>query len=388
VSINDYPVTFDDRYYLSFEVAKNIAVLTIHGENETSAKYLKSVYNSESYFLLQTSNVNQIDYSSFNAQQLIVLNEVKNISTGLGEELKKFISKGGCLVIFPHPDLDMQSYQQFLQSLSSNTYSQLSVNENKIAKMNVENELFNDVFEKIPENMDLPLVKKYFSMTKNSRTTEEKLLQLQNGESFLSKFTFGKGKMYLFTIPLDAGFSNFAKHALFVPVMYRIALLSTRNVPLAYTIGKDDVLEYDNANVSGDEVFHIKKIAETQATAKKTNDFDIIPEHKLIDSKATLFIHNQIKEAGNYSLNNHNQIATLSFNYDRKESDLKCFSSDELNTLLEKNNKTNIHLLNIAEKDFATSLNEFNKGKQLWKLCVIFVLLFLAFEVLLLRFWE
>ena len=46
------------------------------------------------------------------------------------------------------------------------------------------------------ENLDLPLVKKYFVIGKASRTAEETLMRMQSGNTFLSVTGVGSGKLY------------------------------------------------------------------------------------------------------------------------------------------------------------------------------------------------
>ena len=79
-------------------------------------------------------------------------------------------------------------------------------------------------------------------------------------------------------------------------------------------------------------------------------------------------------------------ITGISFNFNRKESDLNCFASNELKEQINNHNYNNISILNIGEKKLIDSLTEPDQGKKLWKLCIILVLLFLGIETLLLRF--
>jgi hypothetical protein len=81
-------------------------------------------------------------------------------------------------------------------------------------------------------------------------------------------------------------------------------------------------------------------------------------------------------------------ISGLSFNFNRKESDLNCFTSEELKELLVDKNFNNFNILETGTQDLKQSLMEIEQGKKLWKLCIILALLFLAVEGLLLRFMK
>ena len=75
-------------------------------------------------------------------------------------------------------------------------------------------------------------------------------------------------------------------------------------------------------------------------------------------------------------------------NYDRTESDLKQFSPDELVTEYEKNGLSTFSLVDTNNKNISKVLADIGQGKKLWKWCIVLVLIFMAFETLLLRFWK
>ncbi|MFT7544810.1 MAG: hypothetical protein ACI8YO_001594, partial [Gammaproteobacteria bacterium] len=61
VSISDYPITFDDNFYLSYDVSENINILRIGARNSA----VKSVYGEDDFFKYQESNGSSVDYSLF-----------------------------------------------------------------------------------------------------------------------------------------------------------------------------------------------------------------------------------------------------------------------------------------------------------------------------------
>ncbi len=103
----------------------------------------------------------------------------------------------------------------------------------------------------------------------------------------------------------------------------------------------------------------------------------------------SFFTHNQIKEAGNYFLTlGNNNIKGLSFNYNRKESDLSFYNLDEIKKLLKQNDLKKFSMLDNPNKNLTELISEYNQGKRLWKWFVIATLLFLFAEVVLLRFMK
>jgi hypothetical protein len=376
VKITDFPITYDDDFFFSFYVDPNLPILIINGEKESP--YFKSLFGKDDYFILNNVSEKNIDFSQFQQNKLIVLNELKTISSGLAQELKKFTGSGGTMLVVPSKDIDLESYKTFLIVNGINHYTTLDTADAKVIKINTSHQLLKNVFEEIPDNLDLPVSQAHYRLGKSSRSGEEEIIKLQNGDAFLSKFPAGKGAIYLSAVPFSEGFSNFPKHALFVPVMYNIALYSQIKLPIFYTTGRDEIVENPMPGVKNE----ILKIS-------GSNNFEIIPEQKNVDGKQQLIVHGQIKIADNFKLlSNNDTIAGLSFNFDRAESVLSYIPSDELLSAIETNGLSNYSILNPNQKEVGAALEELNLGRRLWKLCIIFALLFLLIEIALLRYYK
>ncbi|MDQ3046904.1 MAG: BatA and WFA domain-containing protein [Bacteroidota bacterium] len=385
IELNDYPVTFDDKFYFSFEVEKNIPVLSINSttsETDLSGSYINKLYGADSLFVLTNAEENKLDYSVLGKNRLVVMNGLKSISSGLAQELRKFLENGGSILVFPGKDADLPSYKEFLLSVKSNFYEKQDTVNTKVEKINLEHPVYNDVFDKktfSASNLDLPKVSSHYVMSRLTRNNEEYLLRLQNGDAFLSKYDVGKGKLYVCASGLTDEFSNFARHGIFVPTLYKIGMYSQRSSRLFYIIGKEEIIESD-IRLSGENVFHIKDL-------KK--EFDVIPEHKVLEMKTAIMIHNQVQQAGNYELSAGVEKPTgISFNFNRLESNLNAFTHDELSQKIEQFNLFNFNVLSLSENSLTNSLSELDQGKKLWKICLVLALLFLGAEVLLLRFMK
>jgi hypothetical protein len=145
-------------------------------------------------------------------------------------------------------------------------------------------------------------------------------------------------------------------------------------------IGRDDRIQIPGIQLSGDNVFHL---------VNEEKKFDIIPAHKSYGSETVLSMNGIIREAGIYDLKIRNElVSALSFNYNRKESMLKFRGQEQLNTSLEELKLNNFKVIAEESVPLVKSLSVLNEGIRLWKYCIILVLLFLAFEILLLKFWK
>jgi hypothetical protein len=210
--------------------------------------------------------------------------------------------------------------------------------------------------------------------------TGDVLMKLRSGAPFLTRFQKGKGTVYLFHSPFTGSLTNFARHAIFVPVMYRIALLSEKNQTLAGFIGVDETIDLQGVSVSGDEVFHL---------INESNNFDIIPGHRTTAEGTLVDIKNQVVLAGNYDLKaNDRLLAVPAFNFNRSESDMSFLTADQISEALGKYRLTNFEMMNAEKAEIVNHFSQLSEGIRLWKYCIILALLFLAIEVLLLKFWR
>ncbi|MGE0636032.1 MAG: BatA domain-containing protein [Bacteroidia bacterium] len=377
LSITDYPVTYDDKFFFTFNVAKNIPVLCINGKEES--KSINSLFVNDPYFILDNQNEKSVNYASLPNYSLVVANEITSVSSGLAQELKRFAQAGGSVLIIPAQNSDISSYNELLLSLEAGSISGKDSSATKVGSINYQSEIFANVFEKKKEkqNLDLPIVSKHYIISKNTKTREEILIRLNNGESFLSKYSSGKGYAYLLSVSLSDNFSNFSRHAIFVPTLYNIALFSQPSRPLFQTIGKEQSTEFANSNIAGESVYRI---------TSTDNKFEIIPEQKIIGPLTSVVLGNQLKEAGNYLLKaKTDTLFGLSFNYDRKESVLQYLSTTELESMANKAGSGNFSVVETNNKSLAITLTELNEGIKLWKWFVWLTLAFIVSEVLLIR---
>lgn len=378
LEINDYPVTYDDHFYVSYRVDVTIPVLTINAEEES--EYLNALYEKDSVFVFDQTLLRQVNYSSLPDYQLIILNNLPSLPSGLVEQLERFMQNGGHIVVFPSEELEQSNYNAFLGRFGVGNLRALDTSRTEVSALNASHLLYRDVFEEIPENMDMPSVFGHYPLRLISRSSSEPILSLQNGDVFLTQAPFGRGSIYFIASPLDSDYTNFPRHALFVPTLYKIALLSHPPQQLYYTIGKDAAIALRNVEVEGDEVFHI---------IQSEGDFDIIPSHLQSAGQVLIDPHGQIKETGNYTITkNGSEVAGLAYNYNRTESVLTYYSMDDLEEQVKDLQYTNMTVLDLQTDKVKRAISLHSQGLQLWLYFILAALLFLLAEVVLLRFWK
>jgi len=376
LTITDYPVQFDDTYYFSFNVAEEINTLSI---NETiSNKYLDAAFKGISYFKVINQQSRSLDYAKFPTYQLIVLNGLVNVSSGLASELKQYVGSGGNLLVFPGVNSNVSSYKTFLNDFPADELVALERLERNVSDVNTEEFIFKDVFENSSANLKLPITKVNYKMTNFGGRGEERLLSYRDGSAFLSKYRKERGNLYLCAAPLDEDQSNLVRNAeIFVPMLYKMAISTAKDNRIAYTIGKDEVIESNIAfTVSGEMRYKLKG---------KTEEF--IPVQRAIGNKVVLGINNQILQAGFYNLylNPTEKLNKFAFNFDRKESNLDYYNSTDLATVV----GDQIQIIEGTNAvDITQLIGERSRGIIMWRWFIIAALVFLIIEALLLRFWK
>ena len=375
LSITDYPVQFDDHYFFTFNVAEKIEVLAI---NEAGPdKYLNAAFKGAPYFRLTNQQNTNLDYAKFASYQMIVLNSINAISSGLAFELNKYVKNGGNLLVFPGNNANLSTYKSFLRAFEANQYVQFVKEEKAVGSVNYEEFIFKDVYKNRRANLKLPVTQANYQLTNFGSNKEEKLLAYRDGSTFLGKYSFDKGNLYLCSAPLSDDYSNLVKNGeIFVPMLYKMAISSAKAQRIAYTIGKDDYIDTDNLITESETVYKLKGRAE-----------EFIPEQTAIGAKVILGVYDQVKEAGFYNLflKADKPLAKFAFNYDRKESQLDYWNETDLKARV--GDQINVLTAN-ADTDYTTLIGQRSQGIPYWRWCVIAALVFLLIEGLLLRFWK
>lgn len=372
LKITDFPIQFDDTYYLAFEVRQQIQTLVINEQQPN--RYVESAFGSEAFFEKTNRNASNLDYAAFIQYQLILINELQSISTGLSAALKNYLEQGGNVVLFPSSKADLTSYNTFLSSLGAGSLSDFDTTSRVVNYYNADEFIFSDVFERSRENLRLPSTRGNYRLA-DRLGNSEKLLGYRDGSSYLAKFATSKGRIYLCAAPLDIGYNNLVTQAeVFIPMLYKMALSTSEEVKVAYTIGQDQFVELENRSTGAEVIY------------KVSGPSSFIPGQQSQGRHVILGFHDQVQQAGFYDvyLREEEILNTYAFNSNRLESDPACLSANQLTerfgdqaTIIEPTRQANLGEY-IQEKD---------QGIILWKYCLILALIFLALEALIIRFW-
>jgi hypothetical protein len=299
------------------------------------------------------------------------------VSSGLADALKQYVQQGGNVLVLPAQNADLSAYRSFLGLFRANELRAFEPTVRSVGTVNTEEFVFNDVFENRSANLRLPTTQGNFPLTRYDGRNEETLMTYRDGSPYLVKYRADLGHLYLLAAPIDEQVNDLVQNAeVFIPMLYKMAISAGAAKPLAYTIGRDEVIETNHRIGTGELVYKLSG-----------NDEEFIPEQRVVGTKLFLGIDQQVAKAGFYTLflNKDEPLDHLAFNYDRRESSLDYFSPDDLQVQL----GDRVGVIDTRDDNaITTAITERSQGIVLWRWCIIIALIGLAIEVLLLRFWR
>ena len=358
VSINDNSLAFDNTLYFSISKPKITNVLSI-GEAQKS-DFLARIYTKPE-FNYSNSLISTLDYSQLDKQDAIILNELDNIPVALQTNLKSFVSKGGNVILIPSEKNDISNLNTFLAAFGGLQFLNLNDQERKITKIHFSNPLFSNVFEKTITNFQYPSVKQSFTVRSNA----SQAISYDDQSPFLSTILKQMGALFVFSAPVNTANSNFQNSPLIVPTFYKMALTSDKHGVKYETIGNTNPFLI-TANTNNNEIISIRNPSE-----------EFIPSQQIMSDKIKISCADNPTLAGNFEVTQSKKnIGTISFNYDRSESNLTPPSDATLDDLT----------IVTSIESFFDTIQTNRTDSQVWKWFLIFTLLFILIEILIQKF--
>lgn len=376
IQVSDYPVQFDDKYYISFKVADTIKALFINDAG--TDRFMNALFNGIKNFSLSNQNSNQLQYQQFQNFDMIMLNDLKSISSGLSNELVQYVKNGGKVLIFPGKSVDIASYNNLLTTMGASRLGNQNTLKREVSLINTEEFIFSDVYINTGRNLKLPVTTLSYNFLTLSSTAEEKLLTYRDAGAYLSKFRYGDGQLFLCAAPLNTESNDLVYNAeVFVPLIYKMAISTTKQKPISYTIGNNLTVIVPNQRKSGDYVYRVKDA-----------NNEIIPGQSPVGNMMHLSMGGQIKNDGIFDLLLDKElVGKIALNYDRKESDMSHYNESDLENVNAQNPAIKI-ISDTQQANLTGSISEKDKGVVLWKWFVVLALLFLAAETFLIRLYK
>jgi hypothetical protein len=370
ISVEDYPISFDDVLFFSYNVQDSLSVLSIGNRNRA----IESLMESAGYSYSEV-DVNSIRYDQLNDYDFIFVMELDEIPGGLAVELRKFRDNGGSIAVIPGSDIDMNSYFSTASTLGMPALTGaprgISMKVKGIAEGHP---IYTGVFERTEENMNYPEIRNYYEMNFSSGSYES-VITLQNDIPFLTATEKGGSYVFLFNAGLNDSCGNFVRHALFPPTLFRMVALSGAEKNVYQVLGRENPFTVMTPG-DEDQPLHIANDA-----------FDGIPEQLNRGGKVEIRQLPVLPGNGIYRIEqNEREIDLLAVNYDRRESTINRMSPESLQERL-----TGLQGVDIFDnsRNTSVSMSSFlNSNSGYTYYLIAFALLFLVFEIALIKLYK
>lgn len=359
--MTDHRLNFDNELFFVLPEKNKSKVLVIGASN----KFLERIYDPTEFELTRTTAM-ALDQSTIMDQDLVILNELADISKPLSQVLKSFVRQRGNLVVIPSNKIEINSYNDLFQSFGAMGISGKFEKNKRLTGINYQHPFFKDVFEEEVYNFQYPRLTSGYVTAANKASS---LLQFEDQTDFVSEIDVDQNKVFWIASPLSDPANEFVNSPLIVPLFYNFSTQGTSNKGLYLNIGqaKDVKVPYDQMND------HPVKVVK--------DGLEFIPFQSKSNKMIRLTFEDYPLNPGIYEIRAAgNRIQEIAFNHNRIESDL---TFNEVTELAES--RQNIHLYKAIEKAIDAG-NERNNNKELWQLFVIFALVFLVLEILLQKF--
>lgn len=362
VSLDDPNLTFDNDYYMAINQLDKIRVLEIYESNTPT--FVSSLFDDNELFQFERGNVNALDNQQIESTDFLIINQLPSYSNQLTNAVAGLIDNGKTVLVIPSGQTTTNDLGKLGLSVIGDTRQRVTLD-----VPNYENPFFEGVFVENSQNLEMPNARVLFRLVNE----ELPYLGFKNGKSFLSK-VLSNGSLFFFASSFDENLTTFPNHALFVPVMYKLALGSKANLSNLYYGTDDETIVYPMSGQNKNDIYELKR-----------GEILLIPDQRQEENRLIMEIPKDQISAGHYELIlNDIAVGTLAFNIPKEESNVHSIDFDYLTEI---SAAPNVTLLNQnGNQSVKDEIRAGVDGIPLWKYALLGALLFLFLEIILIRY--
>lgn len=377
VEVLDQTLYFDDAFYFSYEVLPELKVTILNDEN--SKKYPELVFQTEAYFKVVTTPVGQLQPEMLQSSDVLIINGLTDISSGLSQLIKDFLAENKSVVFIPSSGGNISAYNRLLSEQRMPVISRKAVNNLRLNQVSYEDVFFRGVFEKRPETMNLPKIEALFEPQATSKTNALPLVQLENGNSVFYR-SGGSSKFYAFYFGLDDEFGKFYEHILFSTLLLRSGELSRSGNAMWFTHDLDEVVSIQRPSGFQGPITLKNDDVEVIPPARKMGNMDLLLPGKN-DVNITL---NQ----GHYGVFAGKELlGVVAVNLNRSESVTDYLTDEEIQQFIRNHGQERVGIQTISSVSDRDQFS-INKPLEYWRILLILGLIFLVTEMLVTAIWR
>lgn len=369
IALQDHPLSFDDTFRIAARTAPNLSVLIV--SDQAINPYLQAAFKTYEGFRVMQENVNAIKKEEWKQYSLIVLQNSAAINPAVRDAVKEALQRGQNILLFPGNIANVDAYNEALKSWGDISFGKEDTARQQVVTLQQAHPLLQDLFEKVPENVQLPLTLRRYPIDASIAANQQALMSFRDGRPFLAQYALQQGKLYICATSLDDRSSNFALSYFFVPVLYKMAVQNGGNNMYAVSVGSNLPLWLPVTGNDQRKVWHLR-----------SPGFDAIPAQRPSGAGVEVFAGNTAKDAGFYTLNNEASpdSVLIALNTNRAESLLQYADKSAIEKAVQP---AAINWLNdriVTQQGWNNARTPF----PLWKVGVIVALVCLLLETLML----
>jgi hypothetical protein len=359
ISLQDFPISFDNEFYLSQAPLQRIQVAEVRQAG--APHFVENVFGNQALFNFQSYPATNIDIPALEKSDFVVFHELPEFNEALLTAIRNNRIKS--FLIVPALRGNAQAY-----SLASKVRFQSVdklIEKDKLNVPDYRNPFFENVFEERSPSLDMPQATRLMDWG----TDQSAILKLRDGSPFLSQM----GTNFLLASPLRTEFTDLAQHALFVPIMYKMAALGKKDLQKPYYFLSENFISMPSDSIA------------TEAPVKLSGAKEVVPGQRFRGGRLFMDIPQHTLTPGiSYLTSGTDTLGLLAFNLEKAESAMKRFSLDELRKMAA--GQKNISIFEPGNRQaFSNEIKARYLGEPLWKYFVGLALLFLLAEILLIR---
>ncbi len=377
IELDDQPVDFDNKRFFSFYVPGKERLLLVESAPAPNLSVLfEEVFDQFDVTILNDRRLANVSFSDY---QGIIWAGANSFSSGLTNQLSQFIGNGGNLMLFPGSEINVASWNEFLNTLNIGQLDdEIRVEEGIEARtFDLQHPVFDGVFSSSKANAkpDPIRVFQYYPINLSGAVAQSKIIQLENSLPFMVESRFEEGTTILFPVFPGNKWSDFQVKAVFAPLMFRSAQLMSQSgrISLDQEIGQYTPL--------------VVKASSQESISLRNADGEIFTPERYDRAGETHLVFERMKlDAGNYSIIQADTVlAAVSFNVTDEESALAFADESMLRENLENEGlEDQVDILPRSSEVLALEIEQSREGWPLWRWFLWAAIIFLLAEVLIL----
>jgi hypothetical protein len=377
--LEDDDIEYDNKRFLSINIPDRIPVL-LSADQQSDLSFID--------IALQTGNVSDnynLDYKSSNqilATRLedysVLLISSNKIASGF-DRLKSFVEQGGGAVIFPSSNVNVEGFNNLLQTTGLSKVENLIGQPDKtdnptfFLETDFDHPLLKNIFQaQEKKSIESPDIYSYYRIFPG--VSGRNIISLPDGSGFLSEHRIGKGKILLFNSPQVLSWNNFPLKGLFPALMNKsILYLATREQDGRANFAGEPV----NLNIRNAKLPQLKIVLPDDR-----EDFINLTG----EERGDYLVYQNTKLAGMYEVYSGEQkLEEISINTDPLESITKYYSDSDIKSYINKINFDGTFILIDKNEDPVNVILQARFGSELWKYFLLIAILLALVEMTIAR---